>query len=81
MAGEKINICGVSVAGYNGIGIYTISSVINSTTFQYEKFEAPIRTRRRFRRRRQRIAGQRGRRVYDAAQFRNLPNGHRHPLD
>jgi cytochrome c peroxidase len=41
VAGEKINIGGVSVAGYNGIGIFKISSVINPTTFQYVKQFAP----------------------------------------
>ena len=37
VAGEKINIGGVSVAGYNGIGIYAISKVVSPTIFQYKK--------------------------------------------
>ena len=41
VVGEKINIGGVSVAGYNGIGIYKISTVINPTTFQYVKQFGP----------------------------------------
>jgi hypothetical protein len=39
--GEKINIGGVGVAGYNGIGIYKISAAINPATFQYVKQFAP----------------------------------------
>jgi len=45
VVGEEINIGGVSVGGnvnnfggYNGLGVFVISSVINPTTFQYKKF-------------------------------------------
>ena len=33
---------GVSVAGYNGIGVFKISGIVNPTTFQYKKLGANI---------------------------------------
>ena len=53
--GEPIDIDGVSIngfiaapggggffPGYNGIGVFQISAVINPTTFQYKSFGAPV---------------------------------------